>query len=272
MERFRPVEIHRRTFSGDLVAAGLPCEQPAALKQKFQRPGRYVCLSRGGEPIRVTVTTGEIAWYRDRPPAAWRVTDAGDREVAAGRLPQDGKAHDLSVPVPAAGVYRLEFEDQAAGWSIMAEAGTPICLALGRDDYARHLGHMQRVYFYVPRGTRQVDYFWNGGPHEIRGPDGEVLRKVAERGVIVRADVPEGADGRPWSFTRLPGGRLWFFNCPNLLAASPDALLVPREVAEADGLGAAPPSAPRNTAPAAARSAASGSRTTATRSRFGISG
>ena len=233
MERFRPVEIHRRTFSDDLVASGLACEQPTALKQKFQRPGRYACLSRDGAPVRVTVTTGEIAWYRDRPPAAWRVTDAGGKEVAAGRLPQDGEAHELTVPVPAAGLYRLEFDDQSAGWSITAEAGTPICLALGRDDYARHLGHMQRVYFYVPRGTRRVDYFWNGGPHEVRGPDGQVLQEVTERGTIVRVDVPEGADGQAWSFTRLPGGQLWFFNCPNFLAASQDGLLVPREVAEA---------------------------------------
>jgi len=35
---------------------------------------------------------------------------------------------------------------------------------------------------------------------------------------------------------RVPPRHLWFFNCPNLLPASPDALLVPVEVADADGL------------------------------------
>jgi hypothetical protein len=31
-------------------------------------------------------------------------------------------------------------------------------------------------------------------------------------------------------------GYLWLFNAPNYLAASPAALLVPRELAERDGL------------------------------------
>ena len=36
-------------------------------------------------------------------------------------------------------------------------------------------------------------------------------------------------DGQAWSFNRLALGRLIFFTCPNYLAASPDALLAPRE-------------------------------------------
>lgn len=229
MERFQPVEISPREFSEDLVVAGLPCEKPAVLKQKFQLAGRYACLSRSGEPIEVSVTTGEIAWYRDRPAAVWRVSSSEGKEVASGKLPQDGEVHALKVPVPQAGLYWLDFDDQGAGWSITAEAGRPICLALNRESYARHLGQMQRVYFFVPRGTRRVDYFWNGGPHELLGPDGKVLAKVAARGTIVQTDVPENADGKAWSLAKLPPGQLWLFNCPNYLAASPDALLVPRE-------------------------------------------
>lgn len=229
MERFQPVEINRREFSDELVPADLASEEPTALRQKFQLPGHYACFSTDGEPIELTVTTGEIAWYRDRPPAAWILRDTAGSEVAAGRLPQDGESHDVAVAVPAAGLYWFEFDDQGAGWSIAAAAGRPVCLALRRHSYARHLGHMQRMYFFVPRGTQRVDYFWDGGPHQVRGPDGELLAEVATRGKIVRIDVPEGADGRAWSFTKLPGGQLWFFNCPNLLAPSPAALLVPRE-------------------------------------------
>jgi len=39
-------------------------------------------------------------------------------------------------------------------------------------------------------------------------------------------------DGQAWSFTHLALGRLLFFTCPNYLAASPEALLVPKEVSE----------------------------------------
>ena len=48
--------------------------------------------------------------------------------------------------------------------------------------------------------------------------------------------VHAGSQGQVWSFTQLCLGRLWFFNLPNYLAASPDALLVPQEVAAKDGL------------------------------------
>ncbi len=235
IERFQPVEIVRRAFPDTLVPAGLPCEKPAALKQKFQRPGRYACFSREGEPIKVTVTTGVIAWYRDFPPAAWRVTDASGHQLAAGRLPQDGKAHPLKVDVPAAGLYWLDFDDQRAGWAIEADAGRAVCLALRRDGYANHLGSMRRVWFFVPAGTKQVQYYWRGRPHEVHGPEGEAVAKVTGRGTIARIDVPAGAAGRAWSFPRLPGGRLFFLNCPNVLAPSPDALLIPRELAGAGG-------------------------------------
>ena len=46
----------------------------------------------------------------------------------------------------------------------------------------------------------------------------------------VTVEVPAGSDGQPWSISKLALGHLWFFNVPNYLAASPDALLVPREV------------------------------------------
>ena len=95
---------------------------------------------------------------------------------------------------------------------------------------------MQRMYFYVPKGTKQISYYWRGGPHKLLGPDGKVVREVATSGEFVTVPVPEGADGKPWSFTQLALGHLWFFNLPNQLAGSPDALLVPKEVAREDGL------------------------------------
>lgn len=66
----------------------------------------------------------------------------------------------------------------------------------------------------------------------MRGPDGKVVATMGERGKYLRVPVPKGADGQAWSLTRLALGRLWFANVPNYLAASPDALLVPREVAD----------------------------------------
>ena len=59
---------------------------------------------------------------------------------------------------------------------------------------------------------------------------------MTSKGKFVTIDVPTDSDGGVWSFSKLALGHLWFFNAPNYLAASPDALLVPREIAEKDGL------------------------------------
>lgn len=48
----------------------------------------------------------------------------------------------------------------------------------------------------------------------------------------MRVEVQPGEDGKAWSLDKLCLGRLWFFNVPNVLAGSPDGLLLPREVVE----------------------------------------
>ncbi len=227
---FPPQDVAERSFSTDLVPAGLKSDSPPASRQQYQKGTRYALWSTGGEPLEMTIVTGVIAWYRDRPDATYVVTDAGGKEVTRGRLPQDGKEHPLRVEVAAAGLYWFEFNDQAAAWSIRVAAGRPVAVALSRSAPPAHLGHMQRMYFFVPRGTRKIEYYWKGGPHTMHGPDGAVRAEVTANGKFVTVDVPAGSDGQSWTITKLALGHLWFFNVPNYLAASPDALLVPREV------------------------------------------
>ena len=92
------------------------------------------------------------------------------------------------------------------------------------------------MHFYVPKGTRELHYYWYGQPHRIHGPDGAILKEVSTSGAFVKVPVPAGADGKTWHFTQIMLGRLWLFNAPNYLAASPAALLVPRELVKKDGL------------------------------------
>jgi len=229
--RFQPQPVREKRFSENLVPSGLETENPAGSSQRYQGKARYAMFSRAGEPLEVTITTGVIAWYRDRPAASYVISDAASKAIAEGRLPQDGEEHSLRVDVPRAGLYWLDFDDQAAAWQIAAEAGRPVALALCRGPRLAHLGHMQPMYFFVPKGTTRIDYFWDGGPHEVHASSGKLVAKVAERGRFVSIDVPPGEDGRAWWFGKLALGRLWFFNVPNYLAASPDSLLVPREAA-----------------------------------------
>jgi hypothetical protein len=101
---------------------------------------------------------------------------------------------------------------------------------------------MQEMFFYVPRGTKNLEYYYTrtnfhpGGPHQVVDPTGKVVRDVDINGDWIAIPVPKGMDGKVWSFKTPVLGVFWFNNFPNYLAASPEALLVPREVAEKDGL------------------------------------
>jgi hypothetical protein len=54
-------------------------------------------------------------------------------------------------------------------------------------------------------------------------------------GTLVSMPVPAGMDGSIWSLRTTPR-EIWFFNIPNSVAATPDALMIPRDLAEKDGL------------------------------------
>lgn len=241
LEAFRPDPVEEKGFSEDLV----PVEFPGGLsgppsRQTYQGGVRYWLYSLRGEPLDARVVPGTIAWYRNRADARWTFRDPGGKVLSEGRLPLDGNPHDLRIEVLAPGLYTLEVQDNGAGWSLTLEAGRPAAIPLRRDKGYSHLGHMPPMFFYVPRGTREIQYFWSGGPHRVHGPDGAPVRRVETSGVFVKVPVPEGADGKVWKFTELALGHLWFFNTPNFLSPSPGTLLIPREVAVRDGLKTGP--------------------------------
>ena len=203
---FQPQPVEEKAFSLDLLPGGFKSDKPVVASQRFQGRARYAFYSRSGERLELSIRTGLIAWYRDRPAAAYAFSDATGKEIAKGRLPQDGQEHRLAIDVTGRGLYWLEFDDQAAGWGITIPAGRPVSLAIKRDLRAAHMGHMQRMYFYVPKGTKELQYFWEGPPHEVNGPEGKPLASIASRGEFVRVAVPVGGDVQVWSFTEtVPG-------------------------------------------------------------------
>jgi len=230
LERFQLQQITERSFSTDLVPSGLVSGTPAESFQRYQSPGKYAFYSVKGEPFEGSFTTGIIAWYRDRPKATLTVTDAEGVKVHEERMVLDGLEHPVKVAVPKAGLYWLDFHDSAAAWGIRARAGQPLAFVVSLKGRTNSIGQLPRMFFFVPKGTKHIDYFWDGGPHEVLGPDGKLVMKVGERGKYVRIEVPAGMDGQAWSLSRFALGRLLFANVPNYLAASPEALLVPKEV------------------------------------------
>ena len=131
----------------------------------------------------------------------------------------------------------MDFNDSGAGWNKGADGNLPFTIPLRRGGYTHH-GWGKGYYFYVPKGLKEITYYFSGGDHLVRGPNNKILRKVTkdQSGSYITIPVPDGADGRLWRFGQLALTKIWFTNVPNYVAGTPNAMMVPREVAQADGL------------------------------------
>lgn len=236
---FQPDPVEEKQFTQNLIPVnftGSTRGAPVPSVQTYQWTLPYALYSVSGEALDFNITPGTIVHYRDMAPAKWSITNAFGKRIANGRLPLDGKRHPVTVQVPEAGLYFLAVDDSTAGWRIEVAPGRPASVMMEPARRVEHAGWMQPMYFYVPKGTRELQYFWAGKPHRLHGPDGAVLKEVKTNGEFVKVSVPPGADGKTWHFSQLMLGSLWLFNAPNNLAASPAALLVPKELADQDGL------------------------------------
>lgn len=244
LARYRPgAEIPVRAFSRELapvVFAGLP---PQPSRYWFGGLATFAVCSLDGAPVRCTLTTATFGYGDTLPDLRYTLTDARGRTVAAGRLSTDARPHVLALAVPKPGCYWLDVDDSSAGWNLDVPADQRFSLALRRDRFHSHYGAWTPLYFYVPKGTREIVYYANCNPHQVVRPDGVVAREVNAQPAYIRVPVPPGMDGKPWSFLNLIPRHLWLCNVPNYLSRSPAGLLVPREVAVADGLAPASPAA-----------------------------
>jgi hypothetical protein len=160
-----------------------------------------------------------------------RVTaiDPAGKMVFDRRFEGNGQWADLVIPTAAPGNYRLEVTDQKTFFALQASADLPfactgpfVCPDLSR-----------RAYFYVPRSLRQVAVYNPGViPIKIFDPDGKpvtVERNEAGNPLFL-IDIPEGQDGKAWSFTGFKGYTpLRLLNAPNAFSYSLQGMMVPED-------------------------------------------
>jgi len=235
LDYFQPTPVTEVAFSSDLVPSKRTSAKPALSQQMYQNAATYALRKVEGEPLEVEITAGVIAHYRDRPAATWKLSDGKGNVVDSGRLPLDGEARKLTLKAPKAGTYFFEC-NTSAGWRIKVQPGQAVSLLNVRGQRLLHLGQMQEMFFFVPKETRVLQYFWSGGAHKVHGPDRKILAEVKTSDEVVSIPVPEGKDGQLWSLSPRAHSQLWFFNAPNVIAASPSALLLPREVDKGNAL------------------------------------
>ena len=96
-----------------------------------------------------------------------------------------------------------------------------------------HYTDLWQLYFYVPRGTKVLGLF-GGGHGEVRDSAGRPIFWLNGREPnYYSVPVPDGEDGRLWSF-RYARGSMRLLTVPPYLARSPAELLLPAEVVAHD--------------------------------------
>jgi hypothetical protein len=226
-------------------------------RKAFQSPSyqggsqEFAFYSLNGEPIRATLLS--FAMYGG-PKQSWQLT-APDGQVLASGTPQGtekGTQTDLNVNVPEAGRYTLKYSDGSGSlYQIQVPSDQLFAFQTDKLNGATTLYQSTPdLYFYVPKGTKSIEYYFartpwsNSGPHTVISPDGEIQATFQDKnGDYLSVPVPAGMDGKVWAFGSPQGspqgfglGQFQFFNLPNLLSASPGAMLLPKDLVEKDGL------------------------------------
>jgi hypothetical protein len=157
---------------------------------------------------------------------------------------------DVRLKAPRAGTFRFKFGPAGFGSRLGSVTFDPTT-----DSYAAPEGFtyssnstgltQSPVYFYIPKGTRSLDLdIWdkagNKFVHLYKGlPAGNApLSRKVDVSTMGTHTVPlePGEDGTVAMLTSNGFAFPYMYSVPTLWAKSPGALLVPRAIAEADGL------------------------------------
>jgi len=243
------------TYSKELVPVNVSLPGGDAKQVDYASPSiqggqqEIMFYSLKGEPIRATLLS--FAMYGG-PKHAWELREENGKVLAEGK-PQgtgDGAVTELKVPVPKPGRYILKYTDGSGSlYQFKVPASQPFAYQLDKLNGSTSLyGSTPDLYFYVPKGTKEINYYFartpwsNSGPHNVIAPDGSVQASFDIGADYVSVPVPEGMDGKPWRMGSIPGkqgfglGYFHFFNVPDVMAPSPAMMLLPKDLVAKDGL------------------------------------
>jgi len=225
-------------FSDQLVAVDFG-GAGVATSQTYQEGSSYAILSPKGEPIHIKIEAGGAYGGLKQ---TYEITDAKGKVLKSGK-PKAGEKIEFDFPVPGPGIYYLNYHDHGAYGTVFWNADQIVALPMGKLHF-RAMSRVNDMYFYVPKGTKEINYYYkkadwqHGGPHQISDPNGKVVKEVAVDGDYVTVPVEAGTDGKVWKIggPAFGLGYFRFFDIPNYFSPSPATMLLPRDVVQKDGL------------------------------------
>lgn len=159
-----------------------------------------------------------------------------DDVVHEQTIPLGDEPTDVTIDLPRAGEYHVRFTGSLVLW---VDASTPLVYEqsmLNRSQVEYSGPH----YFYVPKGTTEL-IVEPGSRLSLMIPGESKRRDItpadcAPGKSYAIIDVPEGSDGTVWHTSSMTRGQFALLNVPPLLSFHRNTVIVPREIAEADGL------------------------------------
>lgn len=240
-----PIVFKELNFSKKLVAPLWEGSSTKQLTPLFMSQGGFniALASIDGEPLQLTIVHGTI--YKNFPDGKYILTDSSGKIIKEARVSYG--ENKLSLDVPSPGVYILRYDDFAAGCQLIPSEKTKTAFILSREDTRMKVYNHNYLYFYVPKGTKEI-YFYalRSWPVGICRPDGVWVgedkpiyrhpRSIKADGSYQKIPVPEGMDGKVWSCVDFLSGNFYFFNIPSILFVRPSDVIIPEDVAKKDGL------------------------------------
>lgn len=224
------------SFSTTLVPA-TPLNLPDAKAGTFglySRGVRTYYVWADAEPATFEVKAKAGIVYDSRGPAKidlFPVAEPEGKAVAHAAAAPDKAEHPYTLKTTFAGLHRVEVTDAGQGTNVFWPAGRPVAVVSSPDAPADLHGRWT-LYFYVPKGTKQVGGFASG-PGVLLDPAGKKVHEFDAKPGYFSIPVPPGKDGAAWAFANTAGRRL-LMTVPPSLARSPRELLLPAEVVAAD--------------------------------------
>lgn len=244
----KPLTFEPRSFSDELV----PVKRFARgrvngtfLHDDFNLHRFYMYVKPERKLLTFNVTGGLVPHYRDRGNVEMKLVQIGGASAAGAKetvvatdtsVPPDGVMRKVRMRAPESGLYRLDMTNKGDISRLTWDSSQGFTLHTSLDDSNLVLnGNNQSFFFYVPRDADVLGMYVNSSTGKIMTMNDEVVAEFSAetKGKFIGVNIPEAKRGQLYKLVGVYGNFV-LLTVPPYLSPSPNGLLLPKEVVEAE--------------------------------------